>query len=111
MGPRGVGRLPRMMLAAAAFVIGVLTCAVGGAEERRSTPLSWDTGEGKSYWIPALEIGGFSVGVTQLNRHPQADSRSDNAADTVWKNSRAAPGHDKEPYHVNQVRHPPPRRT
>ena len=32
-------------------------------------PLSWETGEGKSYVIPALEIGGFLTGLNQVNRH------------------------------------------
>ena len=105
MGPRGVGPLPRMMLAAAAFVICVLTCAVGGAEERSSTPLSWDTGEGKSYWIPALEIGGFIFSLNQVNRHLFGrDYESDEH--TVWRNLRTAPVYDKDPFSVNQIGHP-----
>jgi len=28
-----------------------------------------DTGEGKSYWIPALEITGFVFSSTRFNRH------------------------------------------
>jgi hypothetical protein len=95
----------------------LLTCALGSAlltpgvvvaQEPAPAPvLDWQTGAGKSYWIPALEIGGFVFGLNQFDRAflgPKRDYDTD--AHSVWKNLRSEPVYDKDPFSVNQIGHP-----
>lgn len=100
-------RLVRALLIAA-FAVGVLAPAAGAADEPGRAPvLDWDTGAGKSYWIPALEIGGFIFGLNQFNRHlvsPMDDYESDD--DSIGRNLRTTPVYDKDPFSVNQIGHP-----
>jgi len=54
-----------LWIVALAFI--VLVPRVAAAEEPRRTPvLDWETGAGKSYWIPSLEIGGFIFGLLAI---------------------------------------------
>lgn len=47
------------MLLGGTLALGLLIPAAGATEEPASAPrLSWETGAGKSYVIPALEVGG-----------------------------------------------------
>ena len=91
-----------------AFAVGVLAPPAGAADEPGRAPvLDWDTGAGKSYWIPALEIGGFILGLNQFNRHlvsPREDYESDE--DSIGRNLRTSPVYDKDPFSVNQIGHP-----
>jgi Domain of unknown function (DUF3943) len=94
-----------------ALLAGALTLALLGpsaAEEVAPAPvLSWETGTGQSRLIPALEIGGFIVGLNQFNRHfgdPRRDYESDER--TFWKNLRTEPVYDEDPFSVNQIGHP-----
>ncbi len=95
-------------LVIAAFAVGVLAPAAGAADEPGRAPvLDWDTGAGKSYWIPALEIGGFIFSLNQFNRHlvsPMDDYESDD--DSIGRNLRTTPVYDKDPFSVNQIGHP-----
>jgi hypothetical protein len=60
----------RRTLLAGTLVLALLVPQAGCAEEPASRPkLSWETGDGKSFLIPALEVGGFIVGLNQFNRH------------------------------------------
>jgi Domain of unknown function (DUF3943) len=80
---------------------------MGSAEEPAPAKvLDWETGAGKSYLIPALEIPGFVFGLNQFDRHvyDSEDYKSD--GDTIWRNLRTAPGYDKDPFSVNQIAHP-----
>ncbi len=78
------------------------------AEEGPPAPrLDWETGAGKSYVIPALEVGGFIFGLNQFDRHflsPRRDYDTD--ADSFWKNLRTEPIYDKDPFSINQIGHP-----
>src|SRR5262249_16932211 len=68
--------------------------------------LNWDTGEGKSYLIPALEVGGFLVGLSMFDR-AFLDSRTYGSdPGTIWKNLRTAPVFDTDPFDINQIGHP-----
>src|SRR5262249_38824745 len=65
----GIGARGRGFLAGA-LTLALLTATASAAEEAVQTPvLSWETGSGRSYLIPALEVGGFIFGLNQFNRH------------------------------------------
>ncbi len=68
--------------------------------------LSWETGEGHSYFIPAFEIAGFIAGLNVFNRF-LVDS---NTYGTDWhsfrKNLTSAQVIDDDPFSVNQIGHP-----
>ena len=73
-----------------------------------SKVLSWETGEGKSYIIPALEIGGYIFLLNQYDRHfvePRSDYRSgtksfwEHLTDSKWVI-------DNDQFSVNQFLHP-----
>ena len=61
---------PRQPDVRRALLIAILGLALAAPHPGAAAePLSWETGEGKSYVIPALEIGGFLTGLNQVNRH------------------------------------------
>ncbi len=103
--PSRPGQCRRIALALGCVL---LTAGAVVAEEAAPTRvLDWETGAGKSYWIPALEVGGFIFGLNQFDRHfidPKRDYDTD--ADTFWKNLRTEPVYDKDPFSVNQIGHP-----
>ncbi len=51
---------------AALLMLGLVAPAPALGEAQK---LDWETGEGKSYAIPALEVSGFIFGLNQFNRH------------------------------------------
>jgi hypothetical protein len=95
-----------------ALVAGVLaaTCLGTGPARADDDPpapvLDWQTGAGRSYLIPALEIPGFGFLVNQFDRAAYDSSDYDSDAHTIWKNLRTAPVYDKDPFSVNQLAHP-----
>ena len=68
--------------------------------------LSWETGAGKSYFIPALEIVGFQVLLNQLDRH----FIDDPAYESNWSSIKHNLNHkwvvDNDPFSINQFGHP-----
>ena len=68
--------------------------------------LSWETGEGKSYVIPALEIGGFLIGLNQINRHFIDSKEYGSDGHSIWRNLRTEPVFDRDPFSINQIGHP-----
>src|SRR4029077_19292415 len=68
--------------------------------------LSWDTGAGKSYFVPALEIVGFEFLLNQFDRH----FLSDPAFKSNWSSIKQNASHkwviDTDPFSVNQFGHP-----
>jgi hypothetical protein len=101
------GARTRRALLAGAFALGLLTPAAGGAAEPAPAPvLSWETGEGKSYIIPALELGAFIFGLNQFNRSFIDDREYDSDIHTFSRNLRTEPVYDKDPFSVNQIGHP-----
>jgi len=96
----------RSLLAALIALLLAAPTSVPAEERPAGKVLDWQTGEGKSYWIPALEIGGFVFGLNQFNRHALSSNDYDTDADTFWKNLRTAPVYDKDPFSVNQIGHP-----
>jgi len=102
--PAGGGR---RALAACALTLALLAPPAAAAEESAGrTVLDWDTGAGKSYLIPALEVPGFIFGLNQFNRHVLGGNDYDTDWDSIWRNLRTAPVFDTDPFSVNQIGHP-----
>ncbi|HEY7436102.1 MAG TPA: DUF3943 domain-containing protein [Methylomirabilota bacterium] len=91
---------PALLLAALA--VALLVPGPGVAAER----LSWETGEGKSYVVPALEIGGFLTGLNVFNRNVIDPKEYDSDGHSIWKNLREPVIIDKDPFSINQLGHP-----
>ena len=68
--------------------------------------LSWDTGAGRSYFVPALEIVGFEFLLNQFDRH----FLSDPAYRSNWSSIKQNASHkwviDTDPFSMNQFGHP-----
>jgi hypothetical protein len=99
----------RRALLTAAIALVALTPGAGLAQEPVSLAdpvLSWETGEGRSHLIPALEVGGFIAGLNQFNRHVLDSTDYDSSWRTFRRNLETAPIYDKDPFSVNQIGHP-----
>ena len=83
-----------------------LTATAAAEEPRGSGRLDWDTGEGRSYWIPALEIGGFVFSLNKVNRYLLGGTDYDTDIHTFADNLTTAPVYDNDPFSVNQLGHP-----
>ena len=68
--------------------------------------LSWETGAGRSYFIPALEIVGFEALLNQFDRH----FINDPAYESNWASIKQNASHkwviDNDPFSINQFGHP-----
>jgi Domain of unknown function (DUF3943) len=80
--------------------------AVAAEEPAKPRRLDWDTGENKSYWIPALEVGGFIFSLNAINRVLFGGDDYDSDWDSFTKNLKTAPIYDKDPFSINQLGHP-----
>lgn len=97
---------PRALLTGL-LAFAVVAPAAGAAEESAGSPaLSWETGEGNSYLIPALEVGGFAFALNQFNRHVSDSKDYDSDGHSIWRNLRSPLVIDKDPFSVNQLGHP-----
>ena len=74
--------------------------------------LSWETGEGKSYFIPALEILGLTLAVNALDRLVYGDEVQDGKKvystnfSTFWDHLIHGPWrYDNDGFEVNQIEH------
>ena len=92
----------RRALLIAALGLALVAPRPGAAAE----PLSWETGEGKSYVIPALEIAGFLTGLNQVNRHLIDSKEYGSDGHSIWRNLRTEPVFDRDPFSINQIGHP-----
>ena len=75
--------------------------------------LSWETGKGKSYLIPALEIPGFIVLLNAFDRlafpHKIKEGRRayNTTPSTIWEHLHRQNWHfDRDSFEVNQLGHP-----
>lgn len=90
-----------------ALLIAVLGLALAAPRPGAAAePLSWETGEGKSYVIPALEIGGFLTGLNQVNRHLIDSKEYGSDGHSIWRNLREPLVIDRDPFSINQLGHP-----
>src|SRR5512134_1465102 len=83
----------------------------------RKTVLSWGTGDGKSYWIPAFEILGFEALLNGYGRIAYPDLVAAKYSEghkvysvtpsTIWRHLTKGPwGFDGDSFQVNQIQHP-----
>ena len=75
-------------------------------ESAKSSVHDWETGVGKSYFIPAAEIAGFIFELNQFNRHFLDSDEYDTDASTFSKNVKTKPDFDTDPFNINQLGHP-----
>src|SRR5947209_1238919 len=68
--------------------------------------LSWETGEGHSYFIPAFEIAGFIAGLNLFNRFLADTDDYDSDLHSFRKNLTSAQVIDDDPFSINQIGHP-----
>src|SRR6185503_8313606 len=68
--------------------------------------LSWDTGAGKNYLLPALEIFGFDFLLNRANQQIYEGNDYDVSSSTIKRNLRHSWGTDNDPFKVNQLGHP-----
>ena len=76
------------------------------ADETRKPRLDWETGAGKSYLIPALEIIGFDVLLNQFDRHYVDEHVYASNINTIEHNLHTSWVFDKDPFSTNQFLHP-----
>jgi uncharacterized protein DUF3943 len=74
--------------------------------ESTAPALSWDSGAGKSYSIPALEIIGFDFLLNQFNRHYFRGNDYDTDLKTIRRNLRSSWVTENDPFKINQLGHP-----
>src|SRR5690242_1774820 len=81
---------------------------VGRAEEPSRTPVvSWETGDGKSYIIPAAEVAAFIAALNFVDRNVLRDWRDyDVTGESISRNLHTTPVFDRDPFSVNQIGHP-----
>jgi len=68
--------------------------------------LSWETGAGKSYLIPALEIVGFQFLLNQFDRHFIDDQTYGSNWSSIQQNATHKWVVDNDPFSINQFGHP-----
>ena len=97
----------RKVLLTGAIALALATPRAGFAEEPAASPvLSWETGEGKSYFIPALEVPAFILGLHLFNRFLTDSNDYNTDGHSIWKNLTGPTVIDKDPFSVNQIGHP-----
>ena len=83
----------------------------------RKPVLSWGTGNGKSYWIPAVEILGFEALLNGYGRIFDPDLVDEKYSEghkvysvtpsTIWRHLTKGPwGFDGDSFQINQIQHP-----
>jgi Domain of unknown function (DUF3943) len=68
--------------------------------------LDWETGAGKSYWIPALDIVGFDVLLNQFDRHFIDEETYGSDIHSIRNNLHGPWVFDNDPFSTNQFLHP-----
>ncbi|PYN46925.1 MAG: DUF3943 domain-containing protein [Candidatus Rokuibacteriota bacterium] len=97
----------RKVLLTGAIALALATPRAGFAEEPAASPvLSWETGEGKSYFIPALEVPAFILGLHLFNRFLTDSNDYNTDGHSIRKNLTGPTVIDKDPFSVNQIGHP-----
>jgi hypothetical protein len=97
----------RRVFLIASLVVVLVAPSASQAQEPASKVLDWESGENKSYLIPALEIPAFIGALNAVDRLLFQDSSD---YDVTWgsikRNLRTAPDFDADPFNVNQIGHP-----
>ena len=80
--------------------------AAAPAPKPAEPKLSWETGAGKNYLLPALEIFGFDFLLNRANQQIYEGSDYDVSSSTIRRNLRHSWGTDNDAFKVNQLGHP-----
>src|SRR6478609_1278954 len=80
--------------------------ADGAARDTSKPRLNWETGEGKSYLYPALEIVAFDVLLNQFDRHFVDQHVYASNVNTIRHNLHSPWVFDQDPFSTNQFLHP-----
>lgn len=83
-----------------------LAVAAAPAPTVTEPKLSWDTGAGKNYLLPALEILGFDFLLNRVNQRIYDGNDYDVSTSTIKRNLRHSWGTDHDPFKTNQLGHP-----
>ncbi len=92
--------------AAAAAAPASAATAAPASSSSAGPKLSWETGAGKSYWIPALEIIAFDTLLNVFNRNYFGCCDYDTNWSTIKRNLRSSWVTENDPFQVNQLGHP-----
>ncbi|WP_169513284.1 DUF3943 domain-containing protein [Geopsychrobacter electrodiphilus] len=76
------------------------------ADEKPRPVLHWGEGDGKSYFVPALDISGFLLILNQYDRHFIDDDVYHSDFSSFKKNLTGAWVSDSDPFAINQFMHP-----
>jgi len=80
--------------------------AAAPAPKPAEPKLSWDTGAGKNYLLPALEILGFDILLNRANQQIYEGNDYNVSTSTIKRNLHHSWGTDHDPFKVNQLGHP-----
>ncbi|HXH83710.1 MAG TPA: DUF3943 domain-containing protein [Candidatus Tectomicrobia bacterium] len=89
-----------------ALMLALATPSVGLAQDSASRRLDRETGEHRSFLVPALEIPGFILGLNVFNRLALDSDDYDSDRESIEKNFTTAPRFDRDPFSINQLGHP-----
>ena len=84
------------LIGVGALILATSSAGAGLAEEP----------EGKSYFIPALEVPGFVLALNVFNRLFADLDVYDTDGRSFWKNLTSSQVIDTDPFSVNQIGHP-----
>ena len=76
------------------------------ADEKPKPVLSWGMGEGKSYWVPILDIVVFDYLLNQYNRYLTDSEDYDVSSSSIEENFKGDWVYDSDPFDINQFGHP-----
>src|SRR5256885_5220731 len=95
------------LVGALALILATSGAATCSAQEPAAAPvLSWETGEGKSYFIPALEVPAFILALNVFNRLVVDPDTYGTDGHSFSKNFKHSQVIDNDPFSVNQIGHP-----
>jgi len=97
----------RVAAVVAVLLVALLAPPTRAADERpNGYVLDWDSGTGKSYVIPAVEVPGVVLVLNAFNRLVVDPETYSTDGHSIWKNLRTAPRFDTDPFNINQIGHP-----
>src|SRR4030095_10140509 len=106
MGASRAGSL-RWALLAGVFALTLAAPLTGSAQEpARSKNMSWETGEGRNWAIPSVEIAGFIAGLNLFNRLFIDPDEYGSDWQSIKDNLTNGLVIDDDPFSVNQIGHP-----
>ncbi len=106
MGASRAGSL-RWALLAAVLALALAAPLTGSAQEpARSKNMSWETGEGRNWAIPSVEIAGFIAGLNLFNRLFIDPDEYGSDWQSMKDNLTNGLVIDDDPFSINQIGHP-----